>query len=90
MMGAKAHEALTKMAAELDRCEAQCLMTDKLLAAGLPIAENARRQHEQWVREGKPLWRETPAIINRIRKAAKKSVGNKGRKHGKARRGLSK
>jgi len=76
MMGAKAHEALTKMAAELDRCEQECLITDKLLAADLPVTESARRQHEQWVREGKPLWRETPAIINRVKKAAKKAARN--------------
>lgn len=79
-MSAKARQAMAEMAAELDRCEAECLMTDKLLAAELPITESARRQHEQWVREGKPLWRDTPAIINRIRKASKKAARNEQRK----------
>ncbi len=79
-MSARADRAMVEMAAELDRCEAECLMTDKLLTAELPITDSARRQHEQWVREGKPLWRETPAVIARVRKAAKKAAKNERRK----------
>jgi hypothetical protein len=79
-MGAKTHEAMVEMAAELDRCEQECLMTDKLLTAGLPIGDAARRQHEQWVREGKPLWRETPTVVARARKAAKRAAKNARRK----------
>lgn len=73
-MGAKARKAMKVFAQEMDRREGLCLVLDRLVEMGQKLKGDEKRIYDQWVREGKPRWRDEPRIVARVRKAARKAA----------------
>jgi len=71
-MRRRTREAFDIFAAKLDELEAQCIEVERKIQAEEPTTVNERAQLARWLSEGRPLWRNNPQTIARLRRTARR------------------